>query len=96
MNLERSINSLAKRLDRFDPVFPYGNKTGLSQWKGKPIIPLEEWFEIRDTPYRLGYFPDDFDQILTFILEDELEQELIQVGSLLNLHGKVRGLVSYD
>ena len=32
---------------------------------------MEEWIEIRDTPYALEYLPDDFDQGLTYILEDE-------------------------
>src|SRR5688572_14138288 len=48
---------------------------GLNYWKNKPIIPLEEWIEIRDTPYALEYLPDDFDQDLTYIPEDELEHE---------------------
>jgi hypothetical protein len=74
LNLERSIDNLAKRLDRHDPVFTFSNKTSLSHWKGKPIIPLDEWIEIRDTPYALDYFPDDFDQDLTYISEDEFEQ----------------------
>jgi hypothetical protein len=75
LNLERSINNLAKRLDRLDLVFYSSNKTGLSYWKGKPIIPLEEWIEIRDTPYALDSFPDDFDQVLSYIPEDEVEGE---------------------
>lgn len=60
--------------NRFDPVFPSSNKTSLSHWKGKPIIPLEEWIEIRDTLCALDYFPDDFDQMLTYIQEDKLEK----------------------
>jgi hypothetical protein len=74
LSLERSIDSLAKRLNRFDPVFPSSNKIGLSHWKDKPIIPLDEWIRFRDTPYALDYFPDDFDQLLTYISEDELEK----------------------
>lgn len=65
MNLERSVDNLAKRLDRFDPVFEFSNKTGLNYWKGKPIILLEEWLAIRETPYVIDYFPDDFDEVLT-------------------------------
>jgi hypothetical protein len=39
---------------------------GLSHWKGKPIIALEDWIQIRGhLSYRLEYFPDDFDQTLT-------------------------------
>ena len=39
---------------------------GLSHWNGKPIIPIDEW-TFRDTSYALDYFPDDFDQTLSFI-----------------------------
>lgn len=74
MKLGRSIVNLAKKLDRLDPVFPSRNKTGVSIWKGKPIIPLEAWIEIRDIHRTLDYFPDDFDQGLTYIPENELEK----------------------
>ena len=72
MNLERLIDNFAKRLERFDPVFTSSNKTGLNYWKGKPIIPSEEWIEIRNTAHALKYFPDDFDQDLTYIPEDKI------------------------
>jgi hypothetical protein len=71
LKLERSIGNLAKKLDRLDPVFSSSNKTGLRYWKSKPIIPLDEWIKFRDAPYALNYFPDDFDQVLTHIPEDE-------------------------
>jgi hypothetical protein len=75
LKLERSIDSLARKLDRLDPKFSSSNRTGLNHWKDKPIIPLEEWIKFRYTPYALGYFPDDFDQILTYLLaEDDLEK----------------------
>ena len=74
MKLNRSINNLAKRLDRLDPLFPTShvpssnNRTGLSHWKGKPVIALEDWIQISEQlPSRLEYFPDDFDQILTYM-----------------------------
>jgi hypothetical protein len=42
--------------------------TGLSHWKGKPIIALEDWIQIRGPmSYRLEYFPDDFDQTWTYM-----------------------------
>jgi hypothetical protein len=72
LNLERSIDRLAKRFDKLYPVVGSSNKTGLSHWKGKPIIPLEEWIQIQDTSYALDYFPDDFDRDLIYMLEDEL------------------------
>jgi hypothetical protein len=67
LKLERSIDNLAKNLDRLYPEFPSCNRTGLNHWKDKPIIPLEEWIKFRDTPYALHYFPDDFDQSLTYM-----------------------------
>jgi hypothetical protein len=73
LNLDRSIDNLARRLDRFDPVLDFSNKTGLNYWKGKPIIPLEEWLGIRETPYVIDYFPNDFDQVITYIPENEVE-----------------------
>jgi hypothetical protein len=36
---------------------------------------MEEWIEIRDTPYALEYLPDDFDQVLTYIPEDEVGRD---------------------
>lgn len=69
--MNKSIDSLAKKLERLDPhpLSPHvpssNNRTGLSHWKGKPIIALEDW--IRGLPSRLEYFPDDFDQSLTYM-----------------------------
>jgi hypothetical protein len=74
LNLQRSIDNLTKRLNRLDPLLPTShvpssdNRTGLSHWKGRPVISLEDWIQIRGhLPYRLEYFPDDFDQILTYM-----------------------------
>jgi hypothetical protein len=70
LKLERSINDLAKRLDRLDslPRVPSSNnRTGLSHWKGKQIIALEDWIQIHRLTSRLEYFPDDFDQTLTYM-----------------------------
>jgi hypothetical protein len=72
LNLERSIGNFEKKLNRVDPVLGARNKTRLSRWKGRQIIPLDDWIELRDTPYAFRYFPDDFDQTLTCISEDEL------------------------
>jgi hypothetical protein len=47
----------------------------MSYWKGKPIIPLEEWIEIRNSYDALEYFPDDFDQVLSYIPQDEVDGE---------------------
>jgi len=67
LNLERSIDNLEKKLNRADPVIGTRNKTGLSMWKSRRIIPLDEWIEIRNTTYSLEYFPDDFDRVLQLI-----------------------------
>jgi hypothetical protein len=72
LKLERSVDNLAKKLDRLNPQIPTSfvpssnNRTGLSHWKGKPVIALEDWIQIRgQLSSRLDYFPDDFDQTLT-------------------------------
>ncbi|MGH9974547.1 MAG: hypothetical protein ACRD8Z_01750 [Nitrososphaeraceae archaeon] len=74
MKLNRSIDNLAKKLGRLDPhplpshVPPSNNRIGLSGWKGNPVIALEDWVQIRGhLSYRLEYFPDDFDQTLTYM-----------------------------
>ncbi len=63
-----------KRLDSLDPHLPtshvpsINNRTGLSHWKGKPVIALEDWIHIRgQLSSRLEYFPDDFDQSLAYM-----------------------------
>jgi hypothetical protein len=74
MKLNRSIDNLAKRLNKLDPhlstshVPSSNNRTGSSHWKGRPVISLEDWIQIRGhLPYRLEYFPDDFDQTSTYM-----------------------------
>ena len=65
---------MAKRLERLDPLplishVPFiNNRTGLSSWKDKPIIPVENWIQIRgQISHRLECFADDFDQALTYM-----------------------------
>jgi hypothetical protein len=74
LKLERSVGNLAKKLDRLDPIHTSINKTSLNSWKGRPIIPIDEWIRIRNTSYATDYFPDDFDPILTRTPENELER----------------------
>jgi len=71
LNLERSINNLSKRIDRLDSLDGHGNDS--NHWRGKEIIPLNDWIHLRGTPYALEYFPDDFDNIQTSITEEELK-----------------------
>jgi hypothetical protein len=39
--------------------------TTQNHWRGKEIIPISEWIQLRGTPYALQYFPDDFDEVWT-------------------------------
>jgi hypothetical protein len=71
LNLERSINNLSKRIERLDSFNSDGNDS--NHWKGKAIIPLNDWIRLRGTPYALEYFPDDFDKPRTFLTETELK-----------------------
>ena len=71
MNLERSISNLSKRIDRFNSLNGDGNDS--NHWKGKAIIPLKDWIQLRGTSYALQYFPDDFDNPRTFLTESELK-----------------------
>jgi hypothetical protein len=71
LNLERSINNLAKRIERFDSFNGDGNDS--NHWRGKEIISLNEWIQLRGTPYALECFPDDFDRFHTFLTESELK-----------------------
>ena len=71
MNLERSINSLSKRIERFDSFDSDCNDS--NHWRGKEIIPLNDWIQLRGTPYALQYLPDDFDKFQTFLTESELK-----------------------
>jgi hypothetical protein len=71
LNLERSISNLSKRIERFDSIA--GNRNDSNHWRGKEIIPLDEWIQLKGTPYALEYFPDDFDKCQTFLTESELK-----------------------
>jgi hypothetical protein len=71
LNLERSIHNLSKRIERLDSVNGDGNDS--NHWRGKEIISLNDWMQLRGTPYALQYFPDDFDYIQTYITENELK-----------------------
>jgi len=70
LNLERSINNLSKRIERFDSLNGDGNDS--NHWRGKETIPLNDWIQLRGTPFELQCFPDDFDKSQTFLIEGEL------------------------
>ena len=48
MNLERSISNLSKRIERLDSLDGDGNDS--NHWKGKAIIPLNDWIHLRTHP----------------------------------------------
>lgn len=68
MKLERSIDNLAKRLERLDPLLPTShvpssnNRTGLSHWKERPVIALGSWLFI------LSMLPSVFGGTVSVIL----------------------------
>ncbi len=41
--------------------------------RGKEIIPLNDWIQLKGTPYVHEYFPDDFVKFLTFSTKSELK-----------------------
>ena len=63
MNRDKSISDLSKRIERVDSSNGHGNDS--NHWRGKEIIPISEWIQLRGTPYALQYFPDDFDEVCT-------------------------------
>ena len=71
MNLDRSISNLSKGIERLDSFDCSGNDQ--NHWRGKEIIPLNNWIQLKGTPYALEYFPDDFDSFHTFQTESELK-----------------------
>ena len=58
-------------MDTYDSLNGDGNDS--NRWKGKTIIPLNDWIQLKGTPYALQYFPDDFDRSHTFLTENELK-----------------------
>jgi hypothetical protein len=65
LNLEKSINNLTQRIDRISPETSNeaNNNDGIKYWRGKKIIPLDQWFQIKkDYNLRaaLQFFPDDY------------------------------------
>ena len=95
MNLERSIVNFEKKLNRVDPAVGTRNKTGLSSWKGRQIIPLDDWIELRDTPDALRYFPDDFDQTFTYMSGNEVVSRQEQKEDLRKWDSDYQELMEY-
>jgi hypothetical protein len=76
LNLDKSVSDLSKRIERFDFFDDDGNDS--NHWRGKEIIPLNEWIQLRGTPYALQYFPDDFDEVWAHIIKSEIKDSNIQ------------------
>ena len=68
------VDNLAKRFDRISPGMN-NREEGISYWKDKMIIPLEDWTLLKDTSAAFRYFPDDFQIATTFIPETELQHK---------------------
>jgi hypothetical protein len=68
------VDSLAKKFDRISPI-TNNQKNGIGYWKGKMIVPLDNWITLKDTPEALEYFPDDFQIPSTFIPKTELQDK---------------------
>ena len=64
MNLEKSINNLSQRLNRISPeTSSIDLNDGITYWRGKKIIPLDQWFQIKKDyglKTALQFFPDDY------------------------------------
>jgi len=71
LNLDRSIHNLSKRIERLDSSDCDVDDS--NHRRGKEIIPLNDWIELRGSPYALEYFPDDFNRFQTFLSENDLK-----------------------
>jgi hypothetical protein len=89
LNLDKSINDLSKRIDKFDSFNDDSNE--LRYWKGKKIIPLNEWKKVANcddafsfgieghlqTNEALQYFPDDYSRSLFPLgVQEEFEEKV--------------------
>ena len=83
MNLDRSINKLSQRLNN---LYPDVNNNGPGYWKGKRIIPTNQWIKITNTINKttgkycikeaLHYFPDSYIKyVFPFGIPDHLQEE---------------------
>lgn len=83
MNLDRSINKLSERLNA---LYPDVSNNGPGYWKGRGIIPTNQWIEITNTVSKttgkycvkeaLHYFPDSYIQyVFPFGIPKHLQDE---------------------
>lgn len=64
------VDNLAKRFDRISPI-RNNRKNGISYWKDKMIIPLEDW-TLLNASEALEYFPDDLFRLSTLAFTVEI------------------------
>ena len=74
MNFDKTVDNLAKKFDRISPIMN-NQEHGISHWKDKMVISLEDWTQLKDTSEALEYFPDDFQIPTTYIPETELRHK---------------------
>ena len=65
MNLDKSINNLTQRLDRISPETSNeaNLNDGIIYWRGKKIIQLDQWFQIKKDyglKAALQFFPNQY------------------------------------
>jgi hypothetical protein len=86
--LDKSVNNLSQRLNKFYPDDTSNNSSdGINYWKGRKIIPLDKWLKItkantisRKENYNvkegLQYFPDDyFEWMFSLGIPEDLKEE---------------------
>jgi hypothetical protein len=83
LNLDRSIDRLSKKLNS---LYPDDNNNDPTHWKGKRIIPKDQWLRIantinkKDKTYKvrdaLQYFPDSYiEYVFPFGVPEHLKAE---------------------
>jgi hypothetical protein len=84
LNLDRSINKLSEKLKN---LYPDINNNGSGYWKGRKVIPRDQWIKITNTISKttrkycvkeaLQYFPDSYIQyIFPFGIPEHLQEEV--------------------
>ena len=83
LNLDRSIDRLTKKLNS---LYPADNNNDPSYWKGKRIIPKDQWLRMAHTISKknktynvragLQYFPDSYiESVFPFGVPEHLKEE---------------------
>jgi hypothetical protein len=81
LNLDRSINKL---LERINNLYPDVNNNGPGYWKGRKIVPLDQWYQVKERyslKVALQYFPNDFDGGFPSII-DKIEDQALKEDAI--------------